>query len=157
MTCPKKPICVTFVCLGNICRSPMAEAVFRHLVDQAGLGDCFEIHSRATSTYEIGEPVHPGTQKVLRRHNIPLDASKRARQITRQEYTASDYVVVMDESNALDLRVYGVAHSLMDFAPDLHASEVPDPYYSGDFDTTYRLVLAGCAGLLAHIRREQRI
>lgn len=154
MNCAK-PVRVVFVCLGNICRSPMAEAVFREMAAQAGLAECFEVSSRATSRWEIGNPPHPGTREVLRRHNIPLDLSKHATQITGQDFARSDYVVVMDESNAADLRLYGTVHRLMEFAPAAAAREVPDPYYSGDFDTTYRLVEAGCRGLLEHIRKAQ--
>lgn len=152
--CPD-PVCVLFVCTGNICRSPMAEAVFRHLVQQAGLARCFTIASAATTNWEIGEPPHPGTVEMLRLNNIPLDPAKRARQITPAEARRCDYVLVMDEENVRAMQKIGPAQRLMDYAPHLAVRDVPDPYYTRDFAFTYRLVHAACKGLLEHIRAQK--
>ncbi len=165
-----KTVRVLFVCLGNICRSPMAEAVFRQLVKEAGLSDGFDVESAGTSSEHSGGRPHPGTLEVLRRHQIDTNG-KRARQISPSDLREFDYIVAMDEENVADLaylsgRVrYGSRKSsgvneqhiprLLEFAPQSGTLDVPDPYYTGNFDQVYRLVLAGCQGLLAHIRQER--
>ncbi len=147
---------VLFVCLGNICRSPMAEAVFAHLVKQAGLDGRFEIRSAATSHWEVGNPPHPGTRAVLQQHGIPIDPAKRAVQVRRGELEQVDYLVAMDYENLVDLRRLsnGTAHAhrLMDFAGPGYPADVPDPYYTGEFEYVYELVEAGCKGLMESIK-----
>jgi protein-tyrosine phosphatase len=154
-----KTIRVLFVCLGNICRSPMAEAIFQKLVEDAGLEDRFEIASAATSHWEIGSPPHPGTQAVLRKHNIRVRADKRAVQISAADLYYYDYVVAMDSENLADLSAFGQkkVYRLLDFAPQGSPRDVPDPYYTRNFDYVYQLVEAGCAGLLAHIRQQENL
>ncbi|MBZ0278254.1 MAG: low molecular weight phosphotyrosine protein phosphatase [Anaerolineae bacterium] len=151
---------VLFVCLGNICRSPMAEAVFRNMVQQAGLENTISIASAATSHWEEGEPAHPGTLKVLREHGISHNG--RARQISRRDVRDSDYVMAMDYSNlhAIQQLADGSSAEIRLFlsyanaAGTVKAEEVPDPYYSGRFDAVYDLVTQGCAALLTHIRSQ---
>ena len=151
---------VLFVCLGNICRSPMAEAVFQRLVDEAGLAEQIEVDSAATSAYHVGEQAHPGTRRVLARHGITYDG--RARQL-RQEDADDDktYLIAMDNENVASLRtLYGEQphiHRLLDFASHTPVHDVPDPYYSDNFDYVYRLVDDGCHGLLAAIRTAERL
>jgi protein-tyrosine phosphatase len=150
---------VVFVCLGNICRSPMAEAVFKHLVAEAGLGHQFEIDSAGTAAYHVGEPAHPGTRQVLAAHAIP--STSIARQVSRADLTEVDYLIAMDRDNLADLQrkgknlLDGRAHLLLSFAPGEGRLDVPDPYYTGGFEEVYRLVRAGCEGLLTHIRQER--
>lgn len=142
---------ILFVCHGNICRSPMAEFVMKRLVAEAGLSDYFEIASAATSTEEIGNPVYPPARRKLAEHGIGCEG-KTARQMTRSDYLYYDKVVAMDRNNLRNLRrMFGddTEHKislLMDHT--LRPGDVADPWYTGDFEATWRDVLEGCRGLL---------
>lgn len=150
-----EPIRVLMVCLGNICRSPMAEAVFRQHVAEAGLQDRIEVASAGTGRWHVGEPPHSGTQRVLREHGLELPG-KRARHVSDFDLDLIPYVVAMDRDNLRDLGERGVL--LLDEAdPALEARDVPDPYYGGGFDEVYELVDAGCRGLLARIVAEHEL
>lgn len=155
----RAPTRVLFVCMGNICRSPMAEAVFRHLVAEAGLSERFVIDSAGTGAWHAGEPPHRGTHAILAQHGVDV-GPQRARQIAPDDLATFDYVLAMDEENLGDLRRMrrdpaARVSLLLDHAPALGVREVPDPYYSGGFEHVYRLVEAGCQGLLAEIRRSE--
>lgn len=155
---PDKPkIGVMFVCLGNICRSPMAEAVFNHLVSEAGLEDCFEIQSAGIGSWHVGERPHPGTVQVLKQHQISVSPNKRAQQIKKNIFTQFDYVVAMDQSNQQDLKPYGQALLLLDGVPNIHTRDVPDPYYENNFEVVYDLVLKGCTNLLDRVLSEKAL
>lgn len=142
---------ILFVCHGNICRSPMAEFVMKHLVEKAGLQDRYEIASAATSTEELGNPVYPPARRKLAEHGIGCQG-KTARQMTMDDYRYYDLVVVMDRNNVRNLkRLLGedTEHKivlLMDYTD--RPGEVADPWYTGDFEATWRDVLEGCQGLL---------
>jgi protein-tyrosine phosphatase len=149
---------VLFVCLGNICRSPMAEAVFQKLVNNAGLTDQIYVDSAGTSSYHVGERAHPGTRRVLSSHGIDYDG--RARQIKPEDRNnGSTYFIAMDSENMEELRKrYGDLphiYRLLDFATHANVHDVPDPYYSDNFDYVYRLVDDGCRGLLDTIRKNE--
>lgn len=150
---------VTFVCLGNICRSPMAEAVFQHLVSQADLEQQIEVDSCGTGSWHIGEEAHSGTQRVLRQHGIPYNHI--ARRLSQNDLFQAHYLIAMDQDNMEDILRSGSTQAevglLLDYAPELNMHEVPDPYYTNRFEEVYRLVEAGCIGLLAHIRKKEGI
>lgn len=153
-----RSIRVLFVCAGNICRSPMAEAVFRHIVTGAGLHQRFDIASVGTGGWHVGEKPHPGTQAVLQRYRIAL-GDKRAQRLSRADMEHYDYILAMDQENLDDMHLLGVPargemRRLLEFAPPGSPLDVPDPYYTGGFDKVYDLVTAGCQGLLDHIRHN---
>ena len=145
---------ILFVCHGNICRSPMAEFVMKDMVKKAGLESRFQIASAATSTEETGNPVHRGTREKLRQVGISC-AGKTARQLTRSDYAAYDYLIGMDTWNIRNMhRMLGgdpdkKIYKLLEFAGS--TQDVADPWYTGDFETTYRDVVAGCQGLLSKL------
>jgi protein-tyrosine phosphatase len=149
---------VMFVCTGNICRSPMAEAVFRQIVKDEGLQDRFEVASSGTGAWHVGERPHYGTQAILKERDVPLEPAKRAQQLTRNHFETYDYVVAMDTLNVSDIARFGEAVPLLlSFAPESTPDDVPDPYYVGGFDYVFDLVTTGCRGLLQHIREKEGI
>ena len=132
---------ILFVCHGNICRSPMAEYVMKDLVQKAGVADRFEIASAAVSQEELGNPVYSPARRELAKHGIRCDGH-RAHQITRQEYAHYDYIYYMDRSNARWLS------RMLPEDPDkirpLLSHDVADPWYTGDFEETWRDIVEGC-------------
>lgn len=142
---------ILFVCHGNICRSPMAEFVMKDLVEKAGISEQFEIASAATSTEEIGNPVYPPARRKLAEHGISC-SGKTARQMTRTDYEHYDLLIGMDHANLRNMtRMCGgdperKIHALLDYTA--HPGEVADPWYTGDFEATWRDVHEGCTALL---------
>ena len=149
---------ILFICHGNICRSPMCEFVMKDLVNKAGRADQFEIASAATSTEELGNPVHPGTRRELAKHGISCEG-KRARQVTRADYDYYDMLICADSNNIRNLRriTGGDPDGKISLVLD-HTSrpgrDVDDPWYSGDFETTWNDVSEGCAGLLRELMEK---
>lgn len=145
---------ILFVCHGNICRSPMAEFIMKNLVQKAGLESQFEIASAATSTEEIGNPVYPPARRKLAEHGIAC-SGKTARQLKSSDYERYDLLIGMDNANLRNMRricggdASGKIHLLMDYTG--RPGEVADPWYTGDFESTWRDVLEGCRCLLKQL------
>ena len=146
---------ILFVCLGNICRSPMAEYLLRTMANDAGKADDFLIESAATSDENVwrgvGAPVYPPARELLRRHGIDC-SDKRARQVTKDDYARFDRILCMDDSNVRNLRRIfggdpdGKIVKLMDLTD--RPGNVADPWYTGDFETAYADIEKGCRALL---------
>lgn len=150
-------ISVTFVCLGNICRSPMAEIIFRDMVEKEGLSASFNITSCGTSDYEDGNPIYPPAQKTLARHG--LVGAHRARIMTLHDVINNDYILVMDTQNLMDvLRLTGgkfgeKIFKLCSFTAD--PRDIADPWYTRDFERAYADITDGCRAFLEYIKREK--
>ncbi len=145
---------VLFVCLGNICRSPMAEFVFRDMVKERGLADQFHIASAATSSEELGNPVHHGTTDKLKEYGISTKG-KYAVQLKRRDYQAYDYILGMEYRNIRGIhRIIGSdperkVSRLLDYTGQ--PRDIADPWYTGNFDRTYDDIVEGCEGFLDYL------
>ena len=147
---------ILFVCHGNICRSPMAEFVMKDLVKKREVAEQFEIASDATSTEEIGNSVYPPAKKKLAEHGIFCEG-KKARQMTKEDYIYYDYIIAMDRFNLRNMTKFvgndpdNKVSLLMDFTN--RPGDVADPWYTGDFDSTWNDVYEGCVGILKKLNK----
>jgi protein-tyrosine phosphatase len=156
---------VLFVCLGNICRSPLAEGLFRHHVEAAGLGDRFNVDSAGTSSYHIGDLPDHRTATVARARGIEL--TSKARQILSEDLDTFDYVIVMDEENraavkklAREKAPKAIVYMLREFDPEAHGDlDVPDPYFGGErgFEMVHDMVDRSSVRLLEHLRERHSL
>ena len=152
---------IMFVCHGNICRSPMAEFIFKRLINEKGIADQFIVSSCATSTEEIwngiGNPVYPPAKRELMKHNISCEG-KRAVQLKKSNYDGYDYLIAMDTNNVRNIiRIIGSdkegkVYKLMSFTS--RGGDVADPWYSGDFETCYNDIYEGCSCLLEYLCKK---
>lgn len=151
---------ILFICHGNICRSPMAEYVMKDIVEKRGLSDCFYIDSAATSTEEIGNGVHYGTQRKLREEGIYC-GNHRATQLKRTDYEKYDYILGMDSWNIRNINriigsdTQGKVHQLLDFSD--RPRDIADPWYTGNFDVTYDDIVEGCEAFLNYVLKHDMI
>lgn len=148
---------VCFVCLGNICRSPMAEFIFKDLVRKEGLEKEFLIESRGTCDDEIGNDMHPGTKSMLDKYNIPYGRHYATR-LLKSDYDKYDYFIGMDDYNVLSIkRLFGTdkkIYKLLDFTKN--SKEIDDPWYTHNFTITYDEIDKGCRALLDYIKCKDK-
>ncbi|QAS51948.1 low molecular weight protein-tyrosine-phosphatase [Halobacillus litoralis] len=152
---------VLFVCLGNICRSPMAEAIFKDLVKQSQLDDRISADSAGIGHWHTGSYPHEGTRKVLEAKGISYEGIS-ARQVKEADWDDFNYLIAMDDKNIQDLKGIRekndvVVGKLMDYVPYTKEVEVPDPYFTGNFDYVFELVEEGCQRLLEKIIQDHNL
>lgn len=152
---------ILFVCMGNICRSPTAEGVFRHKIKEAGLDDLIHIDSAGTHAYHVGEPPDARAQKAAMKRSVDL-SKQRARRVKSQDFEEFDYVIAMDVNNEADMQsvcpegLEEKIHLFLKFASNTRTVEVPDPYYGGGngFEIVLDLVEDAADGLIAHLQKN---
>ena len=148
---------IMFVCHGNICRSPMAEMIFKKMLADRGVSSEFTVRSSATSTEEIGNPIYPPARRELARRGIPTE-SRRAVQLRRSDYCEYDLFLCMDGRNVRNINMIfggdpdGKVMRLLDLTE--HGGDVADPWYTGDFTAAYDDILRGCAALLEYLQKR---
>lgn len=148
---------VAFVCLGNICRSTMAEAIMRQRLKERGISDVI-VHSRGTGRWNLGEPPHQGTQKILKQHHIPFDG------IVSELFEPDDdfdYIIAMDQSNVNNIKsinpnLKGQLFKLLEFS-NMEETDVPDPYYTNNFEGVYDMVQSSCDNLIDFIVKDTNL
>ena len=148
---------VLFVCLGNICRSPLAEGIFVTRLQEQGLSQHFRVDSCGTGGWHAGEPPHHGSVAIAQDRGIDI-THQRSRKLKTSDFQNFDWIIAMDASNERDLRSAAPRDfpqdrivRLLDFADNTDRSDVPDPYYVGGFDTVFDLIDSGCQGFLASL------
>ncbi len=153
---PEKPISLIFVCLGNYCRSPMAEAIFNKLAKEACLSEMFEVSSAGTRDWDVGLRPDPRSQELLRKNNYPLDPQKRARKITPQEIRETDLLIAMTQRVARELGQGENVSLLMSYIPETEELDIPDPYPTDTFPESFALIEKGVFALIKVLKENFR-
>ena len=148
---------VAFVCLGNICRSPMAEAIMRQRLQERSISD-IKVHSRGTGRWNLGEPPHNGTQKILQKYHIPYDGMVSELFEPDDDF---DYIIAMDQSNVDNIKqinpnLQGQLFKLLEFS-NMEETDVPDPYYTNNFEGVYDMVQSSCDNLIDFIVKDTNL
>lgn len=152
---------ICFVCLGNICRSPMAEFIMKDLIAKNNLLNSIYITSKATSYEEIGNSIYPPAKEKLKEHNIYFDNGKKASRLEKEDLEKYDYIIGMEERNIINIeRILGTKDNqkivrLLDYSPN--PRDITDPWYTGDFDKAYDDILEGCTFLLAFLQENNLV
>ncbi|AMY04427.1 low molecular weight phosphotyrosine protein phosphatase [Staphylococcus condimenti] len=150
-------VTVAFVCLGNICRSPMAEAIMKQRLKDRNISG-IEVTSRGTGKWNLGEPPHEGTQKILREHNIPFNGMISELFELSDDF---DYIIAMDQSNVDNIKqinphLKGQLYKLLDFS-DMDEQDVPDPYYTNNFEGVFDMIQSSCDNLIDYILKDSNL
>ena len=149
---------ILFVCYGNICRSPMAEFVFRDMVEKQGMGEQFFFFFAATNADDLGNQVHDGTRNKLKEHGISTEG-KRAVRLKKEDYEIYDYIIGMEERNIINMkRIFGKdpkgkIYRMLDFSSN--PRDIDDPWYTRDVERTYQEVLEGCQSFLPWVLSQR--
>lgn len=144
---------IIFVCLGNYCRSPMSEAIFKELARSDGLLDLFEVSSKGTKNWDIGLRPDHRTQQLLQEHNYPLDKTKRAQLISPQEIQTADYIIAMSQRIADEIGSAKNTHLLLSFLDNTVSMDIPDPYPTDTFPEAFNLIEQGVKAFYKTIKQ----
>ncbi|MDY6846290.1 MAG: low molecular weight protein-tyrosine-phosphatase [Chloroflexota bacterium] len=147
---------IIFICLGNYCRSPMAEAIFNHIAQKEGTSDRFEVSSAGTKNWDVGLPPDYRTRNILAEHKIYLDPDKRAQLITDQEIHQADYLIAMTKRIANDLGNRSNVFLLMDFVKNATSNDIPDPYPTDTFPQAFQMIEQGIKAFYAYLIDTQK-
>lgn len=151
----KREIEIVFVCLGNYCRSPMAEAIFNKFAEEDGLSDQFIVSSAGTKNWDVGLRPDPRTLEILEENGYPISNKKRARLITKDEIKDADFLIAMTQGIADELGNGENVHLLLKFVDEIDSKDIPDPYPTNTFPQAFRLIEIGMRAFYAYLKQTK--